>query len=155
MFLYNLENSLSFSCQPESAPYQGICLKKLNAVSVASLPYWQSALMQSTTCATAHGHLLGISCSTLLRDGCSTSFICAFTLLPSPLSPNSLSLGFLLRYPLYFEALCSRGVCICTVYPTLPWMVASLPYVLDTRFMARTCSVQDDSYLKTDDSIVS
>ena len=42
--------------------------------------------------------------------------------LPSPLSPNSLSLGFLLRYPLYFEALCSeRSVYLPYILPSLGW----------------------------------
>lgn len=123
------------------------------SLSSASLPFRQSALMQSTTCATAHGHLLGISCSTPLRDGCSISFICVFTLLsPLPFLHIVYHLGFFLVILSILRTCALRGVCICwvciwRVYPTLPWKVASLPYVLDTRFMARTCSVQDYSYL--------
>lgn len=48
--------------------------------------------------------------------------------------------------------------CVSAVYPTLPWMVASLPYVLDTsRFYGQNlqCSRWQLLTLKTDDSIVS
>ena len=86
------------------------------SLSSASLPFWQSALMQSTTCATAHGHLLAISCSTLLRDGCSISFICVFTLLSHlPFLQILYHLGFFLVILSILRPCALRGVCICCI----------------------------------------
>lgn len=150
MFLYNLENCFSF-LPAESAPYQGTWLRELNAVSSsASFPFRQSALMQSTTCAAARGHPLGIRSSTLLREGCSISFIC-FSL-SSPIFPFSkLLITWVSSWlsSLFWGLVCWDGVCICCILPfnALPRVVAPLPYVLDSRVVGRTCSVQADSYL--------
>lgn len=139
VLLHNLENC-PFFLPRASASHQGTWLRLLNAGWRSPFfPSWQQAPMQWTALHCTQPPCWGIRSSTLLRDRCAS--LLSMCLLSFP------TMSFHAPYHLVFVLLPSilrhwvlRGVCACCILfsNTLPWVVASLSYVLGNGFIGRT-----------------
>lgn len=103
----------------------------------------QRASVHASAAASEHASTAGIRSGTLGRDSCSISPPCVPTLLsPFPFS-TPLITWFASWLPSVLRPCVLRGVCACCIlfFNALPWMVASLFYVLDIRVYRQNLAV--------------